>query len=166
MIISAFICAASFAREDQDNDRATFLESYADFLKANLESWTVTTKGSLVAGSWLLRALKSFEPRRGRQCRGGQRGGILTDQSAPGIPESYPARDIVDAGFLQLVRYGILSADNPLVVASLRAVDGTLKMDTASGPCWLGTTTTAMASGPRADLTSSGVRAALATTDR
>jgi GH15 family glucan-1,4-alpha-glucosidase len=35
----------------------------------------------------------------------------------------------VDAGFLQLVRYGILSADDPLVVESLRAVDAILKMD-------------------------------------
>ena len=59
----------------------------------------------------------------------------LTSQP-PGSPKSYPARDMVDTGFLQLVRYGILSADDPLVVESLRAVDGILKMDTASGPCW------------------------------
>jgi glucoamylase len=42
----------------------------------------------------------------------------------------------VDAGFLQLVRYGILPADDPLVVESLKVVDATLKTETPAGPCW------------------------------
>jgi glucoamylase len=42
----------------------------------------------------------------------------------------------VDAGFLQLVRYGILSADDPLIVQSLKVVDAILKTTTPSGPCW------------------------------
>ncbi len=54
----------------------------------------------------------------------------------PDTAATYPARDIVDAGFLQLVRYGILGADDPLVVDSLRVVDETLKVDTPKGPCW------------------------------
>ena len=32
------------------NDKAAFLESYADFLSAHLEEWTVTTEGSLASG--------------------------------------------------------------------------------------------------------------------
>jgi glucoamylase len=59
----------------------------------------------------------------------------LTSQP-PNAPQSYPARDIVDGGFLQLVRYGILSADDPLIVESLRVVDSVLKTETPSGPCW------------------------------
>ena len=54
----------------------------------------------------------------------------------PGTPASYPARDVVDAGFLQLVRYGILAHDDPLIVDSLRVVDAILKVDTPYGPCW------------------------------
>ena len=137
VIISAFICAAAFAREDQDNDRAAFLESYADFLKANLEAWTVTTKGSLVAGSpgYFVR-LNPANPGEAASAGAVNEAELYLTSQPPGAPKSYPARDIVDAGFLQLVRYGILSADDSLVVESLRAVDAILKMDTASGPCW------------------------------
>ena len=49
-VISALICAAAFARAEKDDQPASFLESYADFLRAHLEEWTVTTKGSLVSG--------------------------------------------------------------------------------------------------------------------
>jgi glucoamylase len=137
VIISAFICAASFAREDQDNDRAAFLESYADFLKANLKAWTVTTKGSLVPGSsgYFVR-LNPANPGEAASAGAVNEAELFLTSQPPGAPKSYPARDIVDAGFLQLVRYGILSAADPLVVESLRAVDAILKMDTASGPCW------------------------------
>ena len=50
-IIAAMICAASFARADADEAIAVLLESYADFLRSHLEDWTVTTKGSLLAGT-------------------------------------------------------------------------------------------------------------------
>ena len=42
----------------------------------------------------------------------------------------------MDAGFLELVRYGILPANDPLIVDSLRVVDATLKIETPAGPCW------------------------------
>jgi glucoamylase len=137
VIISAFICAASFARAEQDNDTAAFLESYADFLRSHLEEWTVTTEGSLVAGS--PRYFVRLNPAAPGQVA--SRGSVnhaelhLTSQP-PDDPQSYPARDIVDAGFLQLVRYGILSADDPLIVESLKVVDAILKVETPSGPCW------------------------------
>ena len=137
VIISAFICGASFAREKQDNGRAAFLESYADFLRAHLEEWTVTTEGSLVAGS----------PRHFVRLNPAPTGAVASPGSVnkaelyltsqrPGAPQSYPARNIVDAGFLQLVRYGILSAHDPLIVESLKVVDAILKADTPSGPSW------------------------------
>src|SRR5437764_3723788 len=43
---------------------------------------------------------------------------------------------IVDAGFLELVRYGIRKAGEPLMEDSLRVVDAVLKVDTPYGPCW------------------------------
>ncbi len=48
----------------------------------------------------------------------------------------FPAKEIVDAGFLELVRYGIRPANDPLIVNSLKVVDAVLKVDTPSGPCW------------------------------
>ena len=39
-------------------------------------------------------------------------------------------------GFLELVRYGIRSPDDPIIQDSLRVVDAVLKVETPLGPCW------------------------------
>jgi glucoamylase len=54
----------------------------------------------------------------------------------PGEKVEFEAREIVDAGFLELVRYGIRRADDPLIVDSLKVVDHVLKIETPNGPCW------------------------------
>ena len=54
----------------------------------------------------------------------------------PGAPYLFPAAEIVDAGFLELVRYGIRRPGDPLVEDSLRVVDAVLKTDFPAGPCW------------------------------
>ncbi len=135
IIISAFICAASFAREEKDNETAAFLESYADYLRSHLEEWTVTTEGSLVSGSYFVR-LNPVKPGEVAAPGAVNRTALPLPDQPPGSPDSYPARDITDAGFLLLVRYGILAADDPLIVNSVRAADATLKVDTPFGPCW------------------------------
>ena len=48
----------------------------------------------------------------------------------------FPARNVVDGGFLELVRYGIRRPDDPTVVATLKVIDAVLKTDTAAGPTW------------------------------
>jgi glucoamylase len=55
----------------------------------------------------------------------------------PGTRYEFEAREIADAGFLELVRYGIRRADDPLVVDSLKVVDAVLKRDLPQGPGWL-----------------------------
>jgi glucoamylase len=60
---------------------------------------------------------------------------ILANQG-PGGPYEYPAREIVDAGFLDLVRFGIRKPDTALMADSLAVVDAVLKVDTPAGPCW------------------------------
>jgi glucoamylase len=137
VIIVALICAASFARAEQANGTAAFLESYADFLRAHLEEWTVTTEGSLVPGSsrYFVR-VNPAKPGEVADPGAVNIADIKLTSAPPDSPHSYPARNIVDAGFLQLVRYGIISAADPLIVESLRVVDATLKTDTPSGPCW------------------------------
>jgi glucoamylase len=54
----------------------------------------------------------------------------------PGETVDFEAREVVDAGFLELVRYGIRRPDDPLIVDSLKVVDSMLKRDTPYGPCW------------------------------
>ena len=109
----------------------------------------MTTKGSLVPGvSAPLCALEPGQAGRSRRSGRSRRGNArISPTSLPDSPASYPARDIVDAGFLQLVRYGILAADDPLIVDSLRVVDAILKIDTPQGPAGIATTTTATDNG-------------------
>ena len=45
-------------------------------------------------------------------------------------------RDVIDAGFLELSRLGMFSADDPVFANSLGVVDATIKSDTDSGPGW------------------------------
>ena len=137
IIISAFVCAASFAHGDKDDSKADFLGSYADFLRAHLEEWTVTTRGSLAPGcSRYFVRLNPAQPGEVAAPGAVDTADLQLTSQPPGEPGSYPARNVVDAGFLQLVRYGILAADDPLVRESLRAVDAVLKVDTPLGPCW------------------------------
>jgi glucoamylase len=51
-------------------------------------------------------------------------------------PDAGADKDVVDAGFLELVRYGIRAAGSALMEDSLRVVDSVLKVDTPAGPCW------------------------------
>src|SRR5581483_4846187 len=63
--------------------------------------------------------------------------GIVTIRNrSPGAQADFPARDIIDAGFLELVRYGIRRPRDPLIEDSLAVVDTVLKVDTPFGPCW------------------------------
>ncbi len=48
----------------------------------------------------------------------------------------FEAREVIDGGFLELVRYGIRRADDPLIVDSLKVIDHCLKIETPFGVCW------------------------------
>ncbi|MBV9771855.1 MAG: hypothetical protein JOZ32_19950 [Bryobacterales bacterium] len=136
-LISAFICAAAFEREAHEEDTAEFLESYADYLRSHLEDWMVTTEGSLVPG--IKRYYVRLNPAKPGEVPAP--GSVNTadlplTSRAPGAPQSYPARNIVDGGFLQLVRYGIVAPNDPVVVDTLRVVDASIKSETPYGPSW------------------------------
>src|ERR1051326_7536867 len=134
--IAALICAADFADSYRDEEDATFIRDYADFLESHIEKWTVTTEGTLVPGiprhyirinpggihSWA-----DEDPNCARLVLGNQR---------PGDRVEFFANTIVDAGFLELVRYGIRDAHDPVIEDSVRVVDKILKVDTPFGPCW------------------------------
>ncbi len=135
--IAALICAASFARERSQQATAQYLEEYADFLEAHVEAWTVTTEGTLVPG--IRRHFIRIHPvdiKDPQPDEDPNRSVLSLRNQPPGVHAAFPARDIVDAGFLELVRYGIRKPGDPLIEDSLRVVDAVLKVDTPFGPCW------------------------------
>ncbi len=135
--IAALTCAACFALERGNEPVARFLQEYADFLECHVEPWTVTTEGTLVAGipRHFLRiqpvTVGDSEPDEDPNC-----GTLSIRNRAPGTRAEFPAKEIVDAGFLELVRYGIRRPGDPLIEDSLGVVDAVLKVETPFGPCW------------------------------
>ncbi len=135
--ISALICAACFARDKGDEATAKYLEEYADFLECHFESWTVTTEGTLLPG--VTRHYIRIHPERvddPAPLEDPNQGNLAIANCPPGEPGIFPAKDIVDAGFLELVRHGIRRADDPIIVDSLKVVDAVLKVETPFGACW------------------------------
>jgi glucoamylase len=135
--IAGLICASLFARERGDDDTARYLQEYADFLECHIESWTVTTQGELVAGvpRHYIRILPVdlSDPRAGEDPN---QGTLHIANLRADEPSIFPAKDVVDAGFLELVRYGVRRAGDPLMEDSLRVIDAVLKVDTPGGPTW------------------------------
>ena len=126
-----------FARERGQEATAQYLEEYADFLESHIESWTVTTEGSLVPG--IRRHFIRIHPADAddpQPDEDANHGILELRNQPPRAPIAYPAKEIVDAGFLELVRYGIRNPGDPLIEDSLHVVDAVLKVDTPFGPCW------------------------------
>ena len=136
-MIAALVCAAQWVRIRGDEPTALFIEEYADFLESHLEGWTVTKEGTLVSGirHHYVRILPS-DPSVPSPCEDPDRTFLDIANQPPGEQVRYPAREIVDGGFLELVRYGIRSAHDPLIVNSVQVIDAVLKVETPVGPCW------------------------------
>ena len=110
-VISGLVAAADLAERFGDpGDAVTYLEA-ADRLEANLEAWMFTTNGDLGEGEYFIRITNNQDPNDKA---------LLGDNNGrPGLSED----QIVDAGFLELVRYGVRSWDAPSIQASLRVLD-------------------------------------------
>jgi glucoamylase len=136
--IAALVCAACLARGRDDVATAEFLLEYADFLESHIERWTVTNKGFLVPG--IKRHYVRINPADPSAVvvadNDPDQGMVSIRNRPPGAPYLFPAAEIVDAGFLELARYGIRRPGDPLIEDSLRVVDAALKADFPAGPCW------------------------------
>lgn len=135
--ISALCCAAAMAARRDDPELSAFLYDYADFLESHLEGWTVTNSGTLVSGisRHYLRILP-VDIGDPHAAEDPERAWVQLRNQPPGVRDYYPAKEIVDAGFLELVRYGIRKPGDRLIEDSLAVVDRLLKVDFDGGPGW------------------------------
>src|SRR5579875_3867867 len=136
-VISGLVCAAELVRAHGADELAALLEEHADWIESHLEDWTVTNNGVLhpdVKRHFMrVRPPECGDPYAHEQC-GKEK--VTLNNRPPGTPYEFEAREIIDAGFLELVRYGVRRADDPLIVDSLKVVDHVLKVETPRGPCW------------------------------
>ena len=122
--IAGLVCAAHIAGLHGDKQSARAYLNAADNWARNVERWTATTNGKFGDGNYYLRISENDNPNDGAKIEINSGGGV------------YDEREIVDAGFLELVRLGIKTADDPLIVKSLGIVDGMIKVDTPAGAAW------------------------------
>jgi glucoamylase len=137
-VIGGLICAAEIARDHQSLELGEFLEQFADWIEMHLEDWTVTNDGVLLP-EVKRHYMRIRPPESGdsvfREGAGTEM--IRLNNRPPGTRYEFEAREIIDAGFLELVRYGVRRADDPLMIDSLKVVDAVLKRDLPQGPGWL-----------------------------
>jgi glucoamylase len=138
VVISGLICAAQIARAHDSVELAVSYEEFADWIEKHLEEWTVTNEGVLLPG--VTRHYMRIRPPEAGEayaCESCGKEIIHLNNRPPGTRFEFEAREIIDAGFLELVRYGVRRADDPLMVDSLKVVDAVLKRGLPQGPGWL-----------------------------
>jgi glucoamylase len=131
--IAGLTAAAAIAQVNHDPTHAAIYQATADYFARNVENWTVTTNGAYISPSvpeYFIRVTKATNP--------------TTGQADPDTPYNYTLnngnttpvdqRSVIDAGFLDLVRLGVLPANDPAVQDSLTVVDDTIERQTPSGP--------------------------------
>lgn len=139
--IAALICASDLALAKGAQEASQFWAQTADRWSLtpgdNIESWTFTTSGIWGNGKYYLRldGASHFSPLEPNYL-------ALWDPNdtqkialanASGI---YLEKEIIDGGFLELVRYGVRSATNEFILDSLPELDEKIKVTTPFGPAW------------------------------
>jgi glucan 1,4-alpha-glucosidase len=119
--IAGLVCAAEIARKNNDETSANLWLKTADDWQSNIEKWTATTNGKFGDGNYYIRLTANGKPDAGEKIE-------LSNSSG-----AFPENEIVDAGFLELVRLGIKSPDDPLIQKSVKVIDQVLKVSTPNG---------------------------------
>jgi glucan 1,4-alpha-glucosidase len=119
--IAGLVCASEIARRNDDQASANVYLAAADDFARNVERWTATTTGVYGDKNYYLRLTFNDDPNDGAPFNVGNGGGV------------YDEREIVDAGFLELVRLGVKSPQDPLVAKSVAVVDKVIKVGTPKG---------------------------------
>ena len=137
-VIAGLICAAEICRAHQSDEQADFLEEFADWIESHLEDWTVTNAGVILA-EVPRHYMRIRPPETGDayDCEGAGAETIHLSNRPAGTRYEFEAREIIDAGFLELVRYGVRNPHDPLIVDSLKVVDAALRRELPQGAGWI-----------------------------
>jgi glucoamylase len=133
VVIGALACAAEWAKELCRTDVADFVFTYADWMAAHVEDWTVTTQGELVDG--IRRHYIRITPAdpKAPDPHADPNTTMIQIANGGGL---HPARNVVGGDFLNLVRFGIRDPNDPLVLDSIGVIDRIIKHELPQGPGW------------------------------
>jgi glucoamylase len=113
--IAGLVAAGAIADRQHDAAAARLYRATADYFQRSIKGWAVTTTGPYGDGRYFIRLSKNGDPDAAVSYGLGN-GSVTADQRA-----------VVDAGFLELTRLGILPATDPDVRASLSIVDNVIR---------------------------------------
>lgn len=129
--IAALVVGSSFL----DETAAGWALDLADFWNANIERWTVARDTALAREVGVTGYYIRTAPASVMEIGSGAVEEIMAIRNrADGATRA--ARDQISTDFLQLVRFGLRSPDDPLIQSSIKVVDHLLKVDTPSGAVW------------------------------
>jgi len=124
--IAGLVCAAEIARKNGAKEDAERYLHAADDWAAHLEKWLATTSGHLggpqASQGYYIRINNNLDPNDGYRLDVHNGGGVWDE------------RDVVDAGFLELVRLGIRRPDDATIARSVEVIDSTIRVETPNGP--------------------------------
>ena len=128
--IAALVCGASHL-PPAARDLALAI---ADYWNASLESWTAVCNTPLAREHGISGYYVRVAPAEALHDRGALQDQLPIRNQV--IDPGLPADAQVGVDFLQLVRFGLRSPDDPLIADTVKLVDALLKVDTPNGPSW------------------------------
>lgn len=128
--IAALVSGARFLPSGAEG----FALELADYWNARIEDWTAVRDTALAQRHGV----------RGYYLRIAPPAALLDDAALARVQPiknrrndpALTAADQVGVDFLQLVRYGLRDAQDPMVLDTLQIVDALLRVDLPQGPCW------------------------------
>ncbi|MFC7166028.1 glucodextranase DOMON-like domain-containing protein [Halospeciosus flavus] len=124
--ISGLTAAASLAADEGERTDALVYLALADHWQRHTEEWMATETGTDAHTNtpYYFRINDDRDPDDGAS--------LSLNNGGPTLDE----RNVIDAGFLELVRLGVKPADNPVIQNSVEVVDETIRVETPSGPAF------------------------------
>ncbi|GAA0677411.1 hypothetical protein GCM10009020_26720 [Natronoarchaeum mannanilyticum] len=124
--IAGAACAAPLAAAEGERADALAYLGFADYWRTGVDRWCATREGTERHDRtpYYIRVSRNGDPDSGVKRELANNGPTLDE------------RDIIDGGFLELVRLGIRDPDYDLIRNSLAVADDTIEVDTPNGPGW------------------------------
>ncbi|MFC4359402.1 glycoside hydrolase family 15 protein [Halobium salinum] len=124
--IAGLGCAAALALEEGYDADALVWLALADDWTRGVEGWTATETGTDLHTNtpYYVRVTRDGDPEAGHLRTLANNGPTLDE------------REIIDGGFLELVRLGVLPHDDEVILNTLAEADDTIRVDTPPGPAF------------------------------
>ncbi len=133
--IAALLAGADLAAIAGRPALAALLRDTADAWNDSVEDWTYVRGTDLARAAGVEGYYARITPPVEGTADADPAGGIAI-KNRPLDQTVMPAGDIISPDALALVRFGLRAADDPRILATVRAIDHALRVELPAGPCW------------------------------